>query len=211
MGSQSPKPFEWTPQSIDTFWSMVAQSPLAEDSFGRICGEKVTDTINILDFGAGDGDISHLLLQKGFHVAVYEPASERNHVMQEKNFAQFPNFLGYLSPRDIQENRPKFNAVLCFEVLEHIHPLFFDQTLQSIKDLLASGGKLIGSVPNAENLKSQYRICPQCGTQFHRWQHMRSINDIELYNMLEGMGMNKIYITVMDLSLLFIASKIITK
>ena len=50
---------------------------------------------------------------------------------------------------------------------------------------------LIGTVPNNENLRRHYCICPKCGAMFHRWQHMRSFNIDTLKKLFSEIGFQK--------------------
>jgi len=73
-----------------------------------------------------------------------------------------------------------FDAVVISEVLEHLDPDTCRRALDEIRRILRVGGRLIGSVPFAENLDEQQVICPSCATRFHRWGHQQafSIDDV---------------------------------
>ena len=124
-----PKLFNWTSESIGHFWDLVAHSPLDELSFGREVYKQVEQMVqkvvsngnSILDFGAGDGDISNELLRLGYRVTVFEPSLERRKCISNR-IKHYKNFEGFVS---FDDKDAKFDCVLCCEVLEHIHPNIF--------------------------------------------------------------------------------------
>lgn len=202
MSEKAPDLFEWTPESISLFWDRLGKSPLNDLSFSKLNGEYLVRHIQqyvgtdetILDFGAGGGDLAERLLGEGYKMAVYEPSPGRESSIAQRHLENFPNFLGRLALEEIQTRQLRFGAILLFEVLEHIHPAQFEQTLQTILSMLALQGKVIGTVPNNEPLSQSYCICPQCGVMFHRWQHMRSFDSDTLAKLLEELQFTKIVI-----------------
>lgn len=220
MSKTLPQPFLWTPESISHFWDLLSKSPLMRFSFGKICGEAILQDIKkyvslnktILDFGAGNGDIAELLLQQGYKVAIYEPSSGRNATIHKKNLEQYSNFIGYVAFEDEESIQDTFDVILLFEVLEHIHPILFKETVEKIVAHLTPSGKIIGTVPDNEDLEDAFCVCPQCGSLFHRWQHMRSFTEASLQQLLQEMKMRPLTITRAPYapSLFFMAAKTAT-
>lgn len=216
MDKKLPQPFLWTPESITDFWDLLSHSPLMRFSFGTVCGQaalhdlkqQIAPNETILDFGAGDGEIAELLLQQGYKVAVYEPSTGRNAAIAAKNLEQYSNFCGHITNE--QTSQSTFDIVLIFEVLEHIHPICFKQTLENIVAHLTPAGKIMGTVPDNEHLEDAYCVCPQCGSMFHRWQHMRSFTKESLKRTLQDINMKNISIARVSYapSLFFVASAI---
>lgn len=203
MNKPLPQPFSWTPESIAIFWDRLSESPLMRFSFGKVCGAAVVRDLaaslsvheTILDFGAGDGEIAELLLQQGYSVAIYEPSSGRNATIAQKRLERYSTFRGYVAFTDEHSAHRTFDVILLFEVLEHIHPILFKETLEKIIALLAPSGKIVGTVPDNENLEDAYCVCPHCGSMFHRWQHMRSFDETSLKNVFQEMHMRMLAIT----------------
>lgn len=220
MNNTSPRPFSWTPESISHFWNLLSETSLMRFSFGKVCGKAALQDFKkcivtqetILDFGAGDGEITEMLLQQGYKVAIYEPSSGRNATIHKKNLEQYSNFIGYVTFEDEESVQDTFDVILLFEVLEHIHPLLFKETIEKIVAHLTPSGKIIGTVPDNENLEDAYCVCPQCGSLFHRWQHMRSFTEASLQQLLQEMKMRPLAITRASYapSLFFMAAKTAT-
>ena len=66
----------WSPDLVDKFWTGVAQTRLTEYDFARQGGKSVIIAVEhhlpkggrILDFGAGNGELADLLLERGYQV-----------------------------------------------------------------------------------------------------------------------------------------------
>lgn len=208
------KLLKWTPALVEHFWSLTAQSPLAQLSFSKlVCAElvefirrEVPPPAKVLDFGAGDGDLADALLVAGYQVGVYEPSSGRSQVLLGKSLAKHPQFLGVYS----KSSNEVFDAVLAFEVLEHLLPETVNQDMALIVQFLHSKGKLIGTVPLEESLEDNSCICPICSHYFHRWQHVRSFSSQSLTSFLVSHGISDIQACVtadFAVSLAFVAGK----
>ncbi len=200
--SSQPVPVVWTTELVERFWNLFAKSPLTKLSFSKLVGKdlamfvsgQVAQHSRILDFGAGNGDLATLLLAAGFKVAVYEPSMLRREAILAGPLAQHPNFLGVFNGSE----GAVFDAVLVFEVLEHILPETLDSDMNTLKRFLGPRGKLIGTVPLGEDLESGNCICPKCDAMFHRWQHVRSFNAEALECFLKKYGWRQIQTAITD-------------
>lgn len=199
--------YEWTPESISSFWNIAAQSPLMNKSFSKLHGQSLVSLIKkfvevtkkICDFGAGSGDLISLLLQNGYHAGAFEPSKNRCSDFPHA-VLKHPHFLGF-------NTNTRYDCVLCFEVLEHIHNNNLDESLNTIQAMLKKDGILFGSVPYSENLEDNYCICPHCKAMFHKWQHMRSFTPEQIYKFLEHYNFTdiKILATKFTDSVFFVA------
>ena len=54
--------------------------------------------------------------------------------------------------------------------------------------LVRSGGYLIITTPNEEDIKENCLICPECGCEFHRGQHIHSFDQIKLADTVSQFG-----------------------
>jgi SAM-dependent methyltransferase len=181
----------WSPALVDKFWTGVAQTRLTEYDFARQGGKSVIIAVEhhlpkggrILDFGAGNGELADLLLERGYQVAAYEPSRGRVGHLRDC-LAGRSGFLGVLEP-EIQE---QFDVVLMVEVIEHILDQELDPTFRRVRGLLKDGGILIVTTPNNEDLDLGMAYCPVSNMLFHRWQHVRSFTAGSLSSLLNRYG-----------------------
>ena len=59
---------------------------------------------------------------------------------------------------------------------------------------------LVITTPNAEDLAENLNYCPFCDTEFHRWQHLRSLNHQDVDSLLRASGMTPAAYPSMDFS-----------
>jgi len=167
----------WTPELVERFWAGVSQTRLSEYSFSRQAGKSLMIAVEhhlshdarVLDYGAGDGELVELLLDRGYRVAAYEPSTSRGDRLLRLVGGQ-QRFLGVLDGKAKQQ----FDVVFMIEVIEHILDQDLDDALQRMRDLLKNGGTLIVTTPNNEDLELGMVYCPVSNMLFHRWQHVRS-------------------------------------
>lgn len=188
---REPQRLRWTPELVERFWSGIAKTRLAEYNFGRTGGKPfvlaiehvLTKAGRILDFGAGEGEIVELLMERGFQVAAYEPVAARREVFERK-FLAHPNFLGVMGPQDHQT----YDVVLMIEVIEHILDESFDESLARVAALTRLGGHIVVSTPNNEDLELSMAYCPMSNMLFNRWQHVRSFTQDSLTALMARYG-----------------------
>lgn len=102
---------------------------------------------NILDVGCGNGVISRHLGQFGYNVLGIDISDKTIAVARSKN--TLPNVrFDVISAEDLIAQGKQFDAVICSEVLEHLHkPEILLETLyKSLKD----EGTLVVTVPNGK-------------------------------------------------------------
>ena len=174
--SAPPERLAWTPELVSRFWDGVAHTALDAQSFARIAGPLVILAARShfrpggrhLDFGAGDGTLTRLMIEAGFPTAAYEPAPERRAVL-DRQLAGLAGFLG----ADAEAHAP-YDAVLMAEVIEHVLDQDLDAVLSTIHAFLKPGGRLVITTPHDEDLDASMVYCPVSNMLFHRWQHVRS-------------------------------------
>ncbi len=108
--------------------------------------------LDLLDVGCGGGLLTEPMTRLGANVLGIDVA--RNNVEVAKSHAASMGLeIRYenISVEDLALREPKFNVVLCMEVLEHVNNP--QQFLQCCQSLLQPGGLLIASTIN-RNLKS---------------------------------------------------------
>jgi len=103
---------------------------------------------SILDIGCGTGEFLGYCRTRGFEVKGMEPNEKAAKYAQQVNKIPVTRNLSELTAA---HNR--FNCITLWHVLEHIHDL--DETLESLKGLLASDGNVIIAVPNCNSWDAQ--------------------------------------------------------
>ena len=182
----------WTPALVGRFWDGVARTRgLAQQSFGRLGGRYLLQAVRWhlrpgarhLDFGGGDGDFAALLAEAGFPAAVFEPSAERAQRVVER-LAGRAGFLGAVGDDAVEP----FDTIFLVEVIEHVLDADLAAVLARLDRLLAPGGQIIVSTPNAEDLEQNFAFEPAQGVLFHRWQHQRSFTRATLSALLAEHG-----------------------
>ncbi|CAM5771658.1 class I SAM-dependent methyltransferase [Bosea minatitlanensis] len=190
-----PERLKWTPELVNRFWNGIAQTSLVQLNFAKQAGPSLLAAIKhllsrqgqILDFGAGDGDLVRLLCEQGFQAAAYEPAEGRISAL-ETSLSGIPGFLGVIGP----QAKHLFDVVIMSEVIEHVLDEELDVTLNRLAEFTRPGGTLIITTPNNENLEMGMIYCPVSNQLFHRWQHVRSFNEETLPALLAQFGFEEI-------------------
>ena len=194
---------KWTDELVAKFWDEVAKSHLDSLSFAKVAGERFFELISmhfslhgkILDFGAGSGDFTEILLKKGYQVAVYEPSVKRKEVLLSR-LSKYDNFLGVVDNSSCEQ----FDVVMLLEVIEHILDDVFESTLKRVKSFLKQEGLLVVSTPNYENVASQTVYCPVSDMFFHPWQHVRGFSPEKLVKLLQNYKVDKQFLVLADFS-----------
>lgn len=191
----APIRLKWTPELVAKFWDGFSHTKLTEFSFARQAGIAVTVAIKhmvsedtrVVDFGAGDGDLVEVMLDRGFQVAAYEPSVERARKI-EARLSGKSGFLGTVGAND----NAQFDIVLMTEVIEHILDEELEVTLQRVSSLIKEGGILVVTTPNAEDLELGMAYCPVSNVLFHRWQHVRSFTGDSLRELLSRFDLQEV-------------------
>ena len=193
------KLFQWTPEAIASFWDHVsAQEGLGEQYFANQLGYAVVNFLSyatpladraILDYGCGPGFLIPHLLTRGALVSGTD-YSEASVNAVNNAFRDRPN---WQEARPVTSNgipwpNDSFHAVCCLETIEHVLQVDLDVLFEEMFRVLKPGGKVLLTTPNNERLESNMVYCPKCGSEFHRWQHVRSWSAETLSEKLEEHG-----------------------
>ncbi|MGY4571754.1 MULTISPECIES: methyltransferase domain-containing protein [Bradyrhizobium] len=186
---------KWTPELVNRFWDNVGQTRLTELSFAKLGGRSVITAIDhilpkhgrILDFGAGDGHLLRFMAQRGLTVAGYEPSKGRAANLQ-RALENFDGFLGVVG----DDSTETFDVVIMSEVIEHVLDEVMDVTLDRLARFVRPGGVLVITTPNNEDLDLDMAYCPVSNLLFHRWQHVRSLDQSSLKTLLSRFGFDEV-------------------
>jgi SAM-dependent methyltransferase len=117
----------------------------------------ISSTLEILDFGAGDGELARLLIASpvACRVTCYEPSGEMLLEARAKlaNLTQPVLLTG--SFEEISHKR--FDAVFALEVFEHLPSPECDAALDRIISVLGPSGRAIIGVPNELHFAAIYK------------------------------------------------------
>jgi SAM-dependent methyltransferase len=191
-----PSPLIWTPELVARFWDGMARAGLDDVmAFGRMArrcilwlvGRHLVPGGRHLDYGSGGGEVAAHLIEHGFPFAVFEPSGER----QRRTAARLASLAGFLGGPGLEDGG-RFDAVTCFEVLEHVLDERFEAVCDQLAHYVRPGGKLILSTPNDEDLARDTVYCPTSDQTFHRWQHVRRITGDLLERTFARRGFRKL-------------------
>lgn len=169
----------WTPEKVGRFWDWQSQYP--ETYFTYQFGDGVAAYLqrylkgsgSVLDYGCGGGFlIPHLA--KVAKCVVGADYSARSVAEAARLHGNVPGFEGAFLVDDLLASGRKFDAVVCVEVVEHLHDDQLDQLLENVRALSVSGACDIFTTPNDEDLVKNLVYCPESDVVFHRWQHVRT-------------------------------------
>lgn len=195
----SPHPIEWTPERVRRVWDHYSSSGAAtEDYFSYHSGRSIIRTVErsiqlrgrrVLDYGCGPGHLMRHLLERGIACTGVE-------FTQGSIDAAQANVGGNALSRGVRyaPGLPtpfadgSQDVVFLVEVVEHLEQELLNATIREIRRLLAAGGHIVVTTPHDEDLRASTFQCPECGAQFHRWQHVRSFDRRSLTTLMEAEG-----------------------
>lgn len=175
-------PIVWDDEKVSRLWSYYTRTgvPYFSDLYGsailKATRLPLSESLDVLDFGSGPGFMWDHLQRLGsgwryagmdFSPASVEALSERAKGQRNFNGAMHIQRLPLPAPDNA------FDVVLVIEVVEHLDDEKLVSTLTEAARVLKTGGVLVVSTPNDEDLGKQTKLCPECGALFHEWQHVR--------------------------------------
>ncbi len=194
---------EWTSEKSARLWDYYASNSSYQNTFfGRRNGKKFIRLINrrlslrrfprIMDFSCGPGDIIEACLpylSSSQSIAGCDYSSETGDVVNRR-LAGRPNFRGAQVIREYPSELEDSSVDLLWstEVVEHLNDEELAGMLNEFKRVLAPGGTLVLTTPNRENYAAQEVMCPDCGCEFHRWQHLRTYTAESLLETVDRHG-----------------------
>jgi len=190
---------EWTDEQVANFWNYKSQNG-AQDYFTDLNGNGVIqkiksrislNQIKVMDFGAGPGFLTKKLLDAGASVFPldFSPDSLAALKLRCPNVEKTILYSEEASSLDV-------DLITFIETIEHLSEEKLTEVFTKLKGYLKKDGILFVTCPNDEDLSKSMICCPNCNTEFHRVQHMRSLNASSLANILERYGFESIEVGV---------------
>lgn len=158
-------------------WSRTPRQQLR-----RACVESVLDGFKpgtFLELGAGNGDFTAMLLEKGFRGACFDIGAETIRHLNRR-FSDQRDLLRVISDFD-EISEQKFDYVFAFEVLEHVQN--DKETLDAWLRFLGPEGAILLSVPAHQR---KYSIDDQIVGHYRRYERT------ELIQLLEACGIKNV-------------------
>jgi SAM-dependent methyltransferase len=195
---------EWTPERLARFWDYCSQAPGARQQyFTRQYARGIASFIaevaslprlHVLDYGSGPGDLTEELLAGGATVTASD-CSAASMAMLEARCRHHAGWRGALltdgSHLPVQDQT--FDAVCCIETIEHVLDHQLETMLSELRRVLRIGGFALFTTPDEEPLTLNTVFCPNCNSEFHRWQHVRSWDRSGLSETLRRHGFDVVF------------------
>ena len=127
------------------------------DFIADVLSKTLPTDATVLDVGCGNGIISRSLGRKGFKVLgidVSEKAIEKAKSLNDLDNVRFQ----VMSAEQLSVSNEKYHAVVCSEVLEHLHQP--EQLLEVLYQSLKTDGVLIVTVPNGRGPREAFVTKP---------------------------------------------------
>ncbi len=201
---------KWTPERIAAFWEHWSRSPAAEGEYFTLqVGAGVSeflaqavrlDGARVLDLGCGPGFLIGHLLDAGARVTGAD-ASPHSVRLASERYRGRPGWEGAHEIRDGRVPAPEgsFDGLCCVETVEHVPEDSLSSLLGEVSRVLAPGGWALFTTPNEEDLSRAMILCPACGEQFHRVQHLTSWSAGSLASLLVAGGFEVSFCRSLDL------------
>jgi 2-polyprenyl-3-methyl-5-hydroxy-6-metoxy-1,4-benzoquinol methylase len=172
---------EWTNELVGKFWAYYGRNR-SEDYFTNLFGDRLIDVTaqyypahaRVLDYGCGSGFLLEKLLAR-FQTTGYDWATGNIDTVASR-IGSHPNLIGLYAGEKGERPAGQFDVIYLIETLEHILEPQLESTLSELRSLLTDSGRIIVTTPNNEDLQAETVFCPCCEQTFHRWQHVRSLS-----------------------------------
>lgn len=202
----TPTEVEWTAAQVARFWDYQSHRPSIEQQYfsaghGKWIAQRSLRYLShmrqprILDLGCGTG---HLLAQLArmrpgaqLHGVDFSPQSIERSRVTTAEIHPVPDLRAiddYPTPFADQS----MDMVFAVEVVEHLSDDILVKMIDEARRVLASGGLLVVTTPNRENLELLHTCCPHCNSTFHIWQHLRSWSASSLRDFIASRGLQQV-------------------
>jgi 2-polyprenyl-3-methyl-5-hydroxy-6-metoxy-1,4-benzoquinol methylase len=204
---------EWDASKVARFYDFAANwAAWQQDYFSRQVGKGIVKFLRyvaplqgrILDYGCGPGYLVEHLLEAGIRCEGVDVSPDSVKFINEK-FANHPLWNGAKLSTDEGLPLPSdsFDLIVCVEVIEHVVPAIVSRLLGDFRRILKpETGRLLITTPNSEDLSRNQVYCPECGSVFHRVQHVQSFTEASLNKLLSQYGFTTVFSGAMNFALL---------
>jgi SAM-dependent methyltransferase len=193
-----PHDLEWNDARIARFWDLAPE----QDYFSSQVGESLANWIRrnaspkspVVDVGCGRGDLLAYFQRRGYEVLGTDVSPDNLKAAGQLLGGRVQ--MGFAAATGLPDHYA--GAVLLVETLEHL--LDVEPALNEIGRILAPGAPLVVTTPNAEVLDRNKITCPECGSRFHKVQHVRSWTPSSLASALRDAGFRDVMTATLQLA-----------
>jgi SAM-dependent methyltransferase len=189
----------WTREKAIRFWNQLASRDATENTyFSKQVGDAVLDLAErdvdlkrgrVLDFGCGPGFLVEKLVKRGAltEAVDFSPdsiAAVRHRVGGDSKFAGATEIAALPTPFEAG----RFETVFFLETIEHLLADELEPTVAELARITRTGGSIVITTRNEEDLELDMQFCPDCGCKFHRVQHQSSWSATSLTRFMQRHG-----------------------
>lgn len=190
---------QWSALKSQRVWDYISTSPTYERrNYGRALGPAllahvkrrgVPLTGEVLDLGCGPGFFLEHLLERGLRcrgadTSPIAVAAARRRLCGRSALVEVTLLESLPTPFEDEA----FDIVFVLETLEHVMDEELVTFLAEVRRITKREGHVIVTVPNQETLEADTVLCPDCGCQFHRGGHVRTLDAPALRQLMECHG-----------------------
>ncbi len=201
---------DWTDAHIRAFWANYAANPYkSAQYFSKLVAAELVTLLRLtgtlrgrmLDYGCGPGYLLARLVEQPVECWGMD-FSEESVRACEQLLGGRRNWHGAVAISSLPSPFPaaSFDTVTCIETIEHLPDQHLTSTFLELRRLVAPGGSVVLTTPNAENLDAAMAYCPFCDSEFHHMQHVRSWTAESLRSALLSAGFSDVITNTVDLN-----------
>ena len=188
---------EWDDEKANRFWDFATSwEAWQKDYFSKQVGAGIIGFLRqaghlngrILDYGCGPGYLVEELLKRGVPCEAIDSSPESVQMINQK-LGHNPLWGGakIFNGERLPYDDNSVEAITCVETIEHVLPFRIAALLRELHRILKpKRGWLFITAPNAENLEENSVYCPECGSIFHKYQHISTFTVEKLQSLLKA-------------------------
>lgn len=190
-----PHPVEWTAEKVERFWDYVSLHEAGEffsEKHSKDIASRLMEAAkprSVIDIGCGTGPLVAEFVRLGVTATGID--SSPGALEAARRRAPMATFhLGSVVSIPLPD--ASMDAATLIETVEHLDDDILTGALAEARRVLRPGGSLLITTPNDEQLADSSHQCPDCGAEFHVYQHVRSWTPSSLAAALQSAGLTPV-------------------